>query len=155
MELHENYYKKAVSSFKTADHLTYVTFPVVNDYKIILTALENVNNALINGMNAVLEYERLYKRVMPLADNFNSRFEVFKRMFEKYGFNNDEAMLMMELKKFLEERKNASLEFTRSNRVVICYGNYKTKSVSLDDVKKYLSITKSFIFKVNKVLKNA
>jgi|SRR3989338_487406 len=154
MESHDDFYKKALTSFKTADHLVYVTFNVVRDHKIILTALENLSNSLTNGMNAILEYERLYKRIMPLADNFESRFDVFKKVFEKYGFSNEEMSLIVDLKKFLEERKDAPLEFTRSNKVVICYDNYKMRSVSLDDAKKYLSTTKTFLFKVNKVLKN-
>ncbi len=42
MELHEFYLKKASSFFKTADHLIYVTLPVVNDNKLIVTVLDNI-----------------------------------------------------------------------------------------------------------------
>jgi len=156
MEPHTTHLKKALAFFKTADHLIYVTLPVVNDNKLIVTSLENINLALQNGMNAVLEYERLYKRIMPLADNFNSRYEVFRKaVIGKYGFINEEALLILELKKFIEERKEAPMEFMRSNKYVICSDNYKMKTVSISEIKKYLSSTKNFLFKVSKVLKNA
>lgn len=153
MELYETYLKKAISFFKTADHLVYVTMPVVRDNKLFMTVLDNMHMALVSGMNAVLEYERLYKRIMPLADNFESRFEVFKRMMGRYGFINEEAVTIWELKRFIEERKEAPVEFTRSGKFVICSDNYRMKTISIEEIKKYLSITKNFLLKINRVVK--
>ena len=154
MELYQLYLKKASSFFKTADHLVYVTLPVVNDNKLIVTVLDNISMALSHGMDAILEYERLYKRILPLADNFESRFEVFKsRIIGKYGFINDEALIITELRKFIEERKEAPMEFTRQNKYVICSDNYRMKIISLDEIKKYLSMTKNFLLKINRIVK--
>ncbi len=153
MELYEVHLKKAISFFKTADHLVYVTMPVVNDNKLFITVLDNIHMALEGGMNAVLEYERLYKRIMPLADNFESRFEVFKRMIGKHGFINDEAIIIRELKRFIEDRKEAPVEITRSDKFVICSDNYRMKTISIEEIKKYLSITKSFLLKINRIVK--
>ena len=155
METHNESYSKAVSSFKMADHLFNTTFSVVEDYKIIIAVLEHLNHTLVHGMNSVLEYERLNKRIMPLTSNFESRYDVFKKIFERYNFTQQEVDLIADLKGFLEERKEAPIEFTRPNKLIICSDNYKMKSVSLDDVKKYLSIADSFISKVDKGLKNA
>lgn len=155
METHNEHYNKAVSSFKMADHLFNTTFSTVNDYKLLIAVLDHLSHSLIHGMNAVLEFERMYKRIMPLTSNFESRFDVFKKIFEKYEFTDEEVNLIADLKMFLEERKDAPIEFTRTNKIIICSDNYKMKSVSLDDVKKYLSIADSFIMKVDKGLKNA
>ena len=90
---------------------------------------------------------------MPLADNFESRFEVFKRMIGKHGFINDEAIIIRELKRFIEDRKEAPVEFTRSDKFVICSDNYRMKTISIEEIKKYLSITKSFLLKINRIVK--
>jgi hypothetical protein len=154
MENHQLHQEKALNFFKTADHLAYVTLPVVEDVKLMVTVLDNIHRSLVHGMNAVLEYERLYKRIMPLAENFDSRFDVFSsKIVGKYGFISDEMELIREIRKVLEDRKDASMEFTRSGKFVICNENYRMKTLSIEEIKKYLSRTKNFLLKVNRILK--
>lgn len=154
MELYEIHLKKAISCFKVADHLTYVTLPLVHDNKLIITILENINLALIHGMNAVLEYEKHYKRVLLLNDGFEFRYEVFtKKIIGRYGFIKEDALLIYELRNFVKERKEAPIEFTRVNKFVICSDNYRMKTVSIEDIKKYLLKTKTFLLKAGKALK--
>ena len=153
MELYQNHYKKAVNFFKSADHLIYVTFPVIKDVKLIITVLNNIYFALIHGMDAALEYERYYKRVLPLANNFELRLDVFKkRVVGRYGFANQEAEFIAEIKMLMDERKEASMEFSRSGKFIICSENYRIKTVSVEEIKKYLSTTKNFLIKVNNMI---
>ena len=154
MEIYQIHHKKALSFLKTADHLTYVTLPVVADNKLIISILDNLYRSLVHGMNTVLEHERMYKRVMPLAENFNSRFDVFRKaIIGRHGFINEEALLILELRKIVEARKESSVEFTRPGKFIICSENYKVESISIDEIKKYLSRTKNFMLKVNQFLK--
>ena len=155
MELYQIHYKKAADFFRAADHLIYVTMPVVQDVKIIVTVLGNINLALLHGMDAVLEYERYYKRVLPLATSFDMRFDVFKkRVVGRNGFSNQEAELIAEIKTLVDKRKGASMEFTRSGKFIICSEDYNMKTLSLEEIKKYLSTTKTFLVKVNGMIKN-
>ena len=155
MELYQLHYKKAVGFFKSADHLIYVTMPVVRDVKIITTVLDNVHLALLHGMDAALEYERHFRRVLPLATNYDMRFDVFKkRVVGKQGISIQEADFIAEIKNLVDERKGASMEFTRSGKVIICSEDYNMKTLSIEEIKKYLSTTRNFLAKVSGMIKN-
>lgn len=153
MELYQEYHRKAMNFFRMADHLIYVTMPVVADVKLIMTALDDIHMALINGMNTVLEYERMHKRIMPLAENFDFRLDVFSKVAGRYGFVNEELFLIREIKGLVDDRKNASMEFTRPGKFVICNEDYRMKTISINEIKKYLSTTKNFLTKVDNALK--
>ena len=154
MELHQNHYNEAVRFFKSAYHLIYVTLPVVKDIKLITTALDNICLALFHGMDAVLEYERYFRRVLPLANNFDLRLDVFKkRVVGRYGFASQDAEFIAEIKTLMDEKKEASMEFTKSGKFIMCSGDYRIKTLSVEEIKKYLSTTKNFLIKVNKLIK--
>lgn len=153
MELYKELAKKAISSFRTADHLTYVTFPLVNDTKLILTILENINLALINAMNAALEYERYYKRLMPLPENFESRYLIFEdKLINKYNILQKEAQLIRQINYIIESHKESPIEFSRKDKFVICNHSYKMKTITMPEIKEFLTQTRSLITKVTRVL---
>ncbi|MAG52972.1 MAG: hypothetical protein CMH62_03350 [Nanoarchaeota archaeon] len=146
--------KEAVISIRRADHLTYMTLPLVKDNKLILSILDNIRISLMHGMNSLLEYERLYKRVSPLPENFNSRYEVFRdKLINKYGITDIEVELIRNLKDTIEAHKNSPVEFSRPDKFVICTENYRMKTISVQEIKQYILITKSFLRKVENILK--
>ena len=54
---------KANQSFKVADHIAYVTYPLVKDNKLIITVTENLAESLTKAIESLLFYERMYKRI--------------------------------------------------------------------------------------------
>ncbi|MBI2508400.1 hypothetical protein HYV89_05625 [Candidatus Woesearchaeota archaeon] len=154
MEIYQTHYSKAASFFKSADHLLYVTMPVVKDVKLVATVLDNIYFSLAHGMDSILEFERYYKRLMPIANNFDLRLEVFsEKVAANYGFTKEETDFINEIKKLRDDRKNASMEFTRSGKLIICSESYRMKTISIEEIKKYLSTTKNFLLKVDKIIK--
>ena len=154
MENYQEHYSKATGFFKSADHLMYVTFPVIKDVKLVTTILDNIYFALAHGMDSVLEYERHHKRIMPLANNFELRLDVFgNKVGGGYGFVKEEIDLIANVKKLRDDRKNATMEFTRQGKFIICSEGYRMKTISIEEIKKYLSTTRSFLLKVDKAIK--
>jgi len=150
---HQLLSKKASSYFRTADHLTYVTYPLVNDLKLIPTILENINLALLSAMNAALEYERYYKRIAPLPENFDSRYMIFEdKLINKYHIIKKEAQVIRQINQILNNYKNAPIEFSRKDKFVICNHEYRMKTVSMPEIKEFLSQTRTIIAKVSKVV---
>ena len=70
MDIFKNLIYEANKAFNTADHLAYVTYPLVNDTKVITLITEHLFNALEKGMDALLYIERLYKRIQQYSDSF-------------------------------------------------------------------------------------
>lgn len=147
--------QEANKLLKTADHLAYVTYPLVKDNKLIITILENLSLALINAMDALLYYDRLYKRIPPFSTNFNAKLDLFKRKcVSRYEMDNSYIKLIEELKQLIEERKKSSMEFIRKDKYVLFNRNLRTKTITLDAAKKYLNESKPFFNKVNTILKD-
>ncbi|MDD5178058.1 MAG: hypothetical protein PHT54_02140 [Candidatus Nanoarchaeia archaeon] len=148
--------RKSNELYNSADHLTYVTYPLVKDLKLIITILDNLHKSLELGMDAVLQYERLYKRIGPVPENFSARYELFKdNCVSKYGFNREHLLLMKDLREIIKNRKESPMEFIRKDKYVICSDDYGMKTITIDKVKNYIFQSKSFIIKLNTMFKNA
>ena len=145
---------KANRLFNTVDHLAYVTYPLINDTKLIINITENLYNSLVMFVDALIEYERMYKRIPPLAENFESRFDTFKnKCAPRYNIKREHIVLINDLKKLVALRKKSSMEFVRKDKFVICNEDYKTYSLSIDKVKQYIKDSKEFVERINKVVK--
>ena len=151
---HKELLSGAISSIKRADHLTYMTLPLVRDNKLILSILSNIELSLTQGMDALLEFERDYKRIPPLPQNFHSRYEIFRdKLINKYDITSIEVELIRTLKNTIEAHKNSPIEFSRPDKFVICSENYRMKSISIAEIKQFISISKGFLRKIESNLK--
>lgn len=152
METFKRLVGEANKSLKTADHLTYVTFPLINDIKLMVTITENLNIALTKGMEAILHYDRLYKRIPAYADNFVAKFDMFKsRSAVRYNFPREDLLLINDVREIIEHRQKSPMEFIRRDKFVICSNNYRMKTITLDKVKEYINRAKGFMAKVNRI----
>lgn len=152
METFKRLVEEANKSLKTADHLAYITFPLVKDIKLMVTITENLHIALTKGMEAILYYDRLYKRIPPYADNFAAKFEMFRNKSAiRYNFPREDLLLINDVKEIIEHRQKSPMEFIRKDKFVICSNNYRVKTIALDKVKDYIRQAKSFMAKVNRI----
>ena len=139
--------------FKTADHLVYVTYPLVKDHKLLITALENLYIAMRYAMDAVIYYDRLYKRIGPVPENFESRYQVFKmKCAPRYKIEDKSVDMLRHLKSVVDERKNSPVEFTRNNKVVICSEGYeRMRMIDANLLKGYVTNVRIFMSVVNNI----
>ena len=142
----------ANKAMETADHLAYVTYPVVNDVKLLMVVVEHVHRALLNGMHALLHYDALYKRISPVPEDFKSQFLMFKASTSRrYHIHPDELLLIQDIKELMDKRKASPMEFARKDKFVIASRDYKLRTLTMSKVKNYLTTAKTFIKKVNEV----
>ena len=153
MEKFKEIVREANKAFNVADHTTYVTYNLVKDPKLILVILENLYLSLYKAMEAVLYYDRLYKRIFPLPEGFGLRFNIFRnKCAVRYNITKEEADLMLELKELVEQHKRSPMEFIRKDKLVICTRNYRTQTINIEKIKQYVIQAKPFILKVNNIL---
>ena len=146
--------EEAKEHFKTADHLIYMTYPLLKDIKIIISTTENLYQSMVCGMNAILEYDRLYKRISMLPDDFESRFNIFKsNSAPRYNIEREHILLIKDLRDIIEHRKKSPMEFIRKDKFVIADGLYRMKTLTYEKVKDFVNKAKPFVIKVNKILK--
>lgn len=153
-ELFQQLLEEANKAFKIADHLTYITYPLVNDIKLIVTIVDNLNKSLLCGLDALLNYEYLYKRISFIPKTFNEKMEIFKSYcIPRYNIDRNSILLVSDVRNIVEHRKNSPTEFVRSGKFVMCTSDYKMKVLNFDKVKNFNLQTKEFIVKLNSILK--
>lgn len=154
MEDYKKLAQEALMLMKGADHLTYVTYPMVNDSKMLLGIVKNIHDASLKAMAAILSYERMYRRLPVYAEDFYGDLELVKaHCIPRYSLPREFIQIMKDIKQLLEEQKKSPVEFRRKDKFVICSDNYRLKSVDLNKVKTYLTGTKPFVEKVARVVK--
>jgi len=153
MEKYEELLIEMDRAFKTADHLAYVAYPIVKEIRLLMSIIENLDRALKAGMNAVLEYDRLYKRIGPLQESFEIRLDLFKsKIIMRHAINREYAELIEMMHELVTYKQKSPMVFQRNDKYVISNQKYKLKTLTIEDVKKYVEKAKPFIFKVHNII---
>ena len=153
MEKFQESKEAAKKRLQIADHMLTMTYPFVQDPKLLITVIENLFLALSNAMSSVLHYERLFKRIPPFQDTFASKFTLFKsKCVPKYNIDPEYIQLLQDLKEIIIEHRKSPVEFSKKDRFVICSEDYKLKTVSLAELKEYTKKTKLFIQQTNNIV---
>jgi hypothetical protein len=141
-ELRENAKKK----INIADHILTQTYPIIQDPKLLLAVLENIFLALTNGMGSILYYERLFKRIPPFHDNFDSKFNMFSaRIVNRHKIDRKHSEMIRDVKSIIVQHRQSPIEFSRKDKLIICNDNYDMKTVSVDNIKEYVMMAKEFL----------
>ena len=146
---------EANKQLRTADHLAYVTYPLVKDNKLMITITESLAEATKKAVDAVLLYDRDYKRIMSIPQDFQSKLEIFKKScMPRYSISSSYLNLIYDLKEIQDARKTAKMEFTRQDKYVLSQDNFKLRTLTYLNIKNYVTLTKSFFEKINSIFKN-
>jgi len=137
---------KAHEKFKIADHMLTQTYPLVKDPKLLVAVIENLFLAITNGMAALLGYERTFKHIPPFVGNFENKFSIFKdKCVPKYKLNKEYINLVTDIKEAVLAHRKSPIEFARKDNFVICSDNYKLKTITIEQIKRYIDLTKNFL----------
>ncbi len=153
MEKFQELRDTAKKKLQLADHILTMTYPMVKDPHLLLSSIENLFLAFSYGMGSVLHYDRLFKRVPLFPDNFTSKFELFKdKCVKRYNINEEYLKIIKDLKNIIIAHKKSPMEFSRSESFIICNGNYRMRTISLNEVKTYVEKAKLFIKNVSTIV---
>ncbi|MBR9677569.1 hypothetical protein GOV04_05500 [Candidatus Woesearchaeota archaeon] len=138
-----------------ADHMLTQTYPLVRDNKLLLPVLKNIFLGMQSAMDSVLTYERLYKRIPAYPDNFESKIRLFReKIVTRKNLDVEMVKLMRELHEIIQMHKKSPVEFQRKDAFVICSSDYRMKTFTANDLKKYLLKAKLFIKQLITLLEN-
>ncbi|MFC1691355.1 hypothetical protein ACFL0W_04190 [Nanoarchaeota archaeon] len=153
MREYEDLLHKAQKELRVGDHLLTQSFPVLKDTKILLGVLHNLCNAVNSGMDALLMYERIFKRIPPYQETFHYKLEIFKEIAQKNSFDKNYVKIIQDLNNLLKYHKDSPMEFARKKHFVICDEEYSMEKLTQNKLKNIFSIAKLFIDDVDLVLK--
>ena len=145
----------AKRKIKIADHIISVTYPLVKDTRLLLGVLENIYFALMHSVTAILEYDRLFKRIPPFQDDEISKLNMFRaRVSRRYNIDVSYITLIEGIKMIIYEHKKSPVEFARKDKFVICSDNYRMQAISIEQIKEYVQKTKKFIVEMDNLVSN-
>jgi len=145
--------EKARKSLKLADHLTYMTFPIVKENKLLLKVLDELSQTIISLINAILQYEYLHKRIQIYKDP-KENFRTFKEIAKKYKISEEQVNKIIEILSLAEKHKKSPFEFVKNNKIVIMSDSLRTDALTLEKTKSVLIETKDIFRKVSLVIQH-
>ncbi|MEM4703054.1 MAG: hypothetical protein QXP53_01030 [Candidatus Pacearchaeota archaeon] len=120
--------EQAENFLRIADHLAYVTYPLMKDGNLLKKILENLEASLKN----ILEIQEKNK--------MEEEIQKLKNIDEEY------KNLLSRLTEMFEKRESSSFEFLRRNKLVFMDNDLKLSEINLEELKKYIQILKKILF---------
>ena len=144
---------KAFEKIKVADHMLFMTYPVVKDPKLLLGILENVYASLDYGMGAVLHHQKLFKQIPPFQESFQSRFDVFRhQVVPQLKLSHNYVKLISDVRLLLAAQKKSPITFVKKDKYVILSPKYDVKAIDVNLMKRYVFEAKLFVSNVNVIV---
>lgn len=138
---------EAEQLIKKIDHMIYITYPLIQDKRLILKVISETKNAIIKCINSILHYEYLYKRVRLTKDPIKN-LRIFKiKCAPRYGISVEKIKLMLELFDLIEKHKKSPFEFKKQEKIVILSEDSTPKVIIIEDAKEFLALAKEILIK--------
>jgi len=140
---------EAVKRLQIADHMTYVTFPLVNEKRLLLKIFDEIHKSIINCINAILNYEYLYKRIRLYQNNADNMHTFMNKCAKSYNLTNEQIKKIKEILDIQKQHRESAMEFVKRDKVVILSDNLKTQTLNIKQIKEYLLLAKELLMKIN------
>ena len=152
-EKHQENLKNAIKNLQIADHMTYVTFPLVKDKRLFLKIFDNIYKAIIECINAILNYEFLYKRIK-IYSNLNKNIETFiDKCAKKYFLTNGQIKKIKKIILINKQHKQSAIEFVRQDKIIIMSDSLGIQTLTLQEIKEYLLLAKELLMNTKNKIK--
>ena len=152
MEEYDKLLKEAIRHLQIADHMTYVTLPLINENRLLLKIFDEIYLSIIKSINSILSYEHFCKRIN-LYTNYSNNLETFVRIAKNYDISNEQLRKIKEIININNQHKQSAVEFVKRDRVVIMSDNLGTQILDIRIIKQYLLFVKELIVKTSRGIK--
>ena len=149
MKLFKKYSKDALKHIQIADHMLYVTLPIVNEKRLLVKIFEEIYKSILNSMNALVHYEEMLGRIR-LFDDQEQHVHQFFKIAKNYAISHEQMKNIKEIIEIYKKHSESPMEFVKKEKVVIMSPTLTTKTVDNTQVKGYLLVAKELFLAVTK-----
>lgn len=142
----------AQKALQTADHMTYITFPLVKEKRLLLKILSELSISVMSAISSILQYEYSQKRIQIYRDA-RENFQTFKEISSRYNISPEQLRRLIEIINLSEKHKKSPFEFVRNDKIVIMSEGMQTEILTLEKIKAFLLETKDFLRKASLKIK--
>ncbi len=144
----------AEQQWRAAEHIVRVTFPVVQDPKLLLHALEHLAKAARQIMSVILKREYLHQRVR-LSTIGSENLEVFFGVCAtRYKVSTENAAALRELLTLVESRRTSSMEFSQKGKVILVDDDFGTTIITVSHLAVFLDAVRNLHLELHRQLKD-
>lgn len=136
----------------SADHLVSVTYPVVNEAKLLMNGFESLHRALTITISTILQIESCHKRIHISSSPGDNLQTFFNHSASRYGLNEDDIVLIKEMFMISKKHKDSGIEFSKSGKRIIMDDNSKTFELDALRFKKYLQTTRKALSEASRMV---
>ncbi len=143
---------EAEKSIRMADHMIYVTYPLIKDKRLILKIIKETSSAISICISLIMEKEEVSKKILSERDP-RINFQIFKERFsQKDGFTKEELVPAAEIFEFLDERKKSQFEFGKDGKLVILSDESFPRIMTIEKTKEFMAAAKNILRKTKVLL---
>lgn len=146
-------FHKIEKSLRIADHMVYITYPLIKDPHLLKNILEQLHSIANKLVEFILDYEIKQKKIKSKSLSLEENFSILLNCSSNFRISKEEFENLKELIEIGFKQKNSITEFTRKERLVFMF-NSKIQSISLEQLKKYLTNLKTIIKKTKEKMQH-
>jgi len=128
-----------------ADHLIYVTYPVVKDKAILLKALEILHRSSVKIISFILKREYLLKKIKLTHEPEKNLRIFFEKCAGSCSLSASDIENLRELMKLAGKHRKSTIEFASQKGAVMLGEDGKSAELSVDSLKSFIKILKKLI----------
>ena len=150
----EDYLRDAHKEIEIADHMAYVTLPMLTDKNLFISMVEHLYKSVFYSIMCFLRNEIYYKRLFAMPQSEKEIVDFFLRKYtHQIGIDNETLDMIRRMTNIGIASGKSFTQFKRSDKIVLLSPSYNVVEIDRDSVKKYLSLQKKFIVKIKENLK--
>ena len=144
-------FSEAKKEMAMADHIATVTLPLIRDKKIFLSVLQHANSSINGAIRSylLLQKDKRRLRMVPSSEEIVRQL-FFETFMEDLDVTIREKMELDEINEVVIAHNRSQAELKRGEEYVIVLPNFNTVTVNQNQIKRYLSLAKNFISKVER-----
>lgn len=150
----KEYLKESARHLQIADHMTYITFQLVNEKKLIIKIFEEIYKSIKNSILSAVYYEFENKNIIlsnKETENINNFIE---NLAKSYDINEKEISQIKEIMELEKKHEESSMEFVRKEKIILLSDSLNIKTLTIENIKIYLTTAKNLFLKISKKNKN-
>ena len=127
--------ERAQEHFKTAAHMIYVTFPIIEDKHFLVKIMDELYQTLNCLVKSILYYESKNKKLFVFR-NARLNFKVFKKKIAPTKLDFAELTKLEQIINIRRKHKKSQMEFVRNEKLVILNQD-KFEVLTIDKVREF------------------
>lgn len=142
----------ALEELRLADHMIYVTLPLLDDKRVFINAVSHIGKALKDVIRLFMQCETDYKQIpfMPGEDFLINEF--INKYSARLGLQGY-ADMIKNVVSFNDVRGRSSIKLKKNDKFIVISPEYSMVALTVEQVKAFLKLAREFVQRMGGVVK--